>query len=110
MTSFEDELRKALARHEPPGDFTARVLANANRVTTVKERLFAVRRWHWRFVAVATLLVALVAGLAYRQHVRAVQGQAAKQQLLTAMHIAGKQLHEAQLRVKRIQFPEMVMQ
>jgi len=110
MTPFEDELRRALARHEPSEEFTARVLASTTRRADERQRSLKMPRLEWRFAWVMALVLLFVCGLAYRQHVRTRQGEAAKKQLLMAMHIAGEQLHEAQLRVKRIQFPEMVMQ
>jgi hypothetical protein len=112
MTPFEDELKKALARCEPSEGLTARVLEGVNISSAPKRRtrLFVWPAVSWRLASVATLLLALVVGLTYRQHVQIEKGEAAKRQLLIAMHIAGTQIHEAQLRVKRIQFPEVVMQ
>ena len=60
-------------------------------------------------MAVALLLVFL-SSVAYREHLHRLQGQAAKRQLLLAMRIAVTQLHEAKLRLKRVEFPEVVMQ
>jgi hypothetical protein len=112
MMQFEDELKKALARCEPPEGLTDRILerVNISSAPTRRTRLFAWPMFSWRLASVATLLLALVVGLTYRQHVQIEKGEAAKRQLLIAMHIAGTQIHEAQLRVKRIQFPEVVMQ
>jgi len=116
MNLFEDELRKAMERREPGEDFTVRVLAKVERDESRKRGL-PVQSWRsvwqagYRQLAWAAALLLIVTGLiGYRQHVRAVQGWAAKQQLLAAMHIAGAQLHQAQLRVKRIEFPEAVAQ
>lgn len=119
MTPFEDELKKALARQEPSPDFAARVLAK----TAAQESPalwpasagFARRRFFFsglslRFATLAALVLLLVAGFAYRRHIQIEKGEAAKKQLLVAMHIAGAQLRQAQLRVKRIEFPEVVMQ
>jgi len=112
MMQFEDELRKALARRDPPEGFAAQVLERLNISPGSKPRkpLFVWPAFSWRLASFTALLLALVAGLAYRQHIRIEKGEAAKRQLLIAMQIAGTQLHEAQLRVKRIQFPEVVMQ
>ncbi len=105
MTPFEDELKKALARWEPSVDFTERVLANVKPKQVATWPIFA-----WRFASALAVMLLLVSGLAYRQHVRTVEGEAAKKQLLIAMHIAGAQLHQAQLRVKKIESPEVVLQ
>ncbi|MDQ2840897.1 MAG: hypothetical protein M3Y72_07655 [Acidobacteriota bacterium] len=112
MTPFEEELRKALARREPDGNFTARILAQtaAEKRPGIRDRLFGPASVSWRFASFAALLLLLASGLTYRQHSRTVEGEAAKKQLLIAMQIAGSQLHQAQLRVKRIEFPEVVMQ
>jgi hypothetical protein len=112
MTPFEEELKKALARREPGVDFTARVLAKANAGQTAKTRaLFP--GWPMisgRFASFAALLLLLVSGLAYRQHVRTVEGEKAKKQLMVAMRIAGSELRQAQLRVKQIESSEVVLQ
>ena len=112
MTPFEEELRKALARSEPGDDFTHRVLCQTAtaKATAGPEHWFATNRL-LRFVPVAALLVVLISAVfVYREHERRGRGEAAKEQLLTAMHIAGAQLHEAQMRVKKIENPEAVMQ
>lgn len=117
MSSFEDELRKAMERREPGENFTARILARVTREESRKTRSSWAPFWQFTWqasyarVAWATALLLIFGGLiAYRQHVRAAEGRLAKEQLLTAIHIAGTQLHEAQLRVKRIEFPEVVTQ
>jgi hypothetical protein len=121
MTPFEEELRKALARCEPADDFTERVLRQTvNREAPASKRWLAsnwfASHWFasnvfWRVVPVAALLVVLFsAAFGYREHVRRVHGEAAKEQLLMAIHIAGVQLHDAQMRVKRIEKSEAVKQ
>jgi anti-sigma-K factor RskA len=111
MTPFEEELKKALARREPGEEFVKRVLAKVetNRTATVRARLSVWSNPWWRFASAAVLLmVALISGLAYRQHERVAKGEAAKNQLLLAMRIAGSELHQAQLRVKKIEGSEVV--
>lgn len=117
MNLFEDELRKAMERREPSENFTARILARVEQEESRKDRSPWTTFWrlpwqvgHPRLACAAALLLIFAALIGYRQHVRATEGRAAKEQLLTAMHIAGTQLHEAQLRVKRIEFPEVVAQ
>jgi hypothetical protein len=112
MTPFEDELRKALARREPREDFTARVLAQtgAGEATRHKRHSFLFGWTLWRFAVTAALVLMLSSGFLYRRHVHRVEGERAKQQLLTAMHIAGAELRQAQQRVERIQFSEVVAQ
>lgn len=107
MTPFEDELRKALARHEPGPDFTHKILAQIQEQE--RPRAF---NWFfsWRFASLVATLLLVVFGLFYRHQERVERGEAAKQQLLLAIRIAGSELHQAQARVKRIQSPEVVMQ
>ncbi len=117
MSLFEDELRKAMERREPSEDFTARILARVEQEES--RNAHSSRAPFWRLIwpagyarlAWAAVLLLMFTGLiGYRQHIRAAEGRAAKEQLLTAIHIAGAQLREAQLRVKRIEFPEVVTQ
>jgi hypothetical protein len=107
MTPFEEELKQALKRQEPAGDFTARVLARCAKEDAKTQSGF----WHsfwatpaWRLGAVAAALVVVAGGTAYEQHEnevkREVRGMEAKRQLLLAMRIAGTKLQEVQQRVK----------
>jgi hypothetical protein len=107
MTPFEDELRKALSRHEPSPGFTDRVLAQTEQPEKPQERPWF---FSWRLASLAATLVLLVFGLFYRHQERMERGEAAKQQLLLAIRIAGSELHQAQARVKRIPSPEVEMQ
>ncbi len=83
MDWLEQELAIALARKEPAAGFDSRVRA----------------RWHrrprWLAIA-ATLLVMTGAGEVWRQH----QGQVAKEQVMTAMRIAGSKLNRVQMQLK----------
>jgi len=83
MDWLEQELTQALARKEPAAGFDGRVRA----------RLY--RRPRWLAIA-ATVLVMVGAGEAWRQH----QGQLAKEQVMTAMRIAGSKLNRVQMHLK----------
>ena len=83
MDWLEQELTQALARKEPAAGFDGRVRA----------RLY--RRPRWLAIA-ATVLVVVGAGEAWRQH----QGQLAKEQVMTAMRIAGSKLNRVQMHLK----------
>ena len=107
MTPFEEELKQALQRQEPVGDFTARVLARCAQEDARKRSGF----WHsfwaapaWRVSAVAAALVLVAGGTALEQHEREVKRQArgmeAKRQLVLAMRIAGAKLQEVRERVE----------
>ncbi len=114
MISFEEELKKALSRVEPPDGFSARVLSSVAGKESTAARWTGPALWlQWpllRWAGALVLMLALGSGLVYREMLRKREGEAAKKQLLVAMHIAGTQLHEAQLRVKRIEFPGVMMQ
>ena len=83
MDWLEQELAKALARKEPAAGFDGRVRARMH------------RRPRWLAIA-ATILVMMGAGEAWRQH----QGQLAKEQVMTAMRIAGSKLNRVQMQLK----------
>jgi hypothetical protein len=103
MTPFEDELKKALARHEPSSGFTERVLAQ---VSPAKPAAQTPNRITWRLAAAAAAALFLVGGIAYQQHEHQIEGEAAKHKLLIAIRIAGSKLQEAQQYVIEIENPE----
>ena len=82
MDWLDEELARALARQEPAAGFDARVRARMH------------PRPRWLAIA-ATLLVAVGAGEAWRQH----QGQVAKEQVMTAMRLAGSKLNRVQVQI-----------
>ncbi|MBV8817738.1 MAG: hypothetical protein JO022_05220 [Acidobacteriaceae bacterium] len=110
MTNFEDELKRALARQSPPSDFSARVLSALDGRQVRAQPRFRPQSiswiWNWRFAPVLACALTLSAGAFYWQHERAERGQAAKEKLLVAMHIAGSELQQARTRVFQIQGPE----
>ena len=83
MDWLEQELTQALARKEPAAGFDGRVRARMH------------RRPQWLAIA-ATILVMIGAGEAWRQH----QGELAKEQVMTAMRIAGSKLNRVQMQLK----------
>ncbi len=106
MTPLEEELKKALSRREPSAGFAARVLARTDQQDSEKAaRTGSLLRKlrSWRLVPVLAALLFMTGGIAYQQHEREVRGEAAKQQLLVAMRIAGSKLHDAQLAVREVE-------
>ena len=107
MSHLEDELKSALGRKEPAEDFTAKVLqriAQPALRSWFDELVVLLRPPRLQWVAASVvILVVPFAALEYRheRQVRA-QGEAAKQQLILAMRIAGTELHHAQQQVQRI--------
>ena len=83
MDWLEQELTQALARKEPSAGFDRRVRARLQ------------RRPQWLAIA-ATILVMIGGGEAWRQH----QGQVAKEQVMTALRIAGSKLNRVQVQLK----------
>jgi hypothetical protein len=83
MDWLEQELTQALERKEPAAGFDGRVRARMHRGPR-------------RLAIAATILVMIGAGEAWRQH----QGQLAKEQVMTAMRIAGSKLNRVQMQLK----------
>jgi hypothetical protein len=90
MDSFEEQLKQALARKEPPAGFAARVSAAASRRWTVRE--------FYPGMAAALVLVMLGSGLAWRQH----EGELAKERVMTAMRITAVKLNRIQAHVREV--------
>jgi hypothetical protein len=106
---LEDALRNALRRGDAPEGFALKVLARAQQQNAAHEAL----RTSWlssfsqpllRWAAVAAVTICLVVGSIYYwslQRQRA-EGEAAKQQLMLALRIAGSKLQLAKEKVNEI--------
>ena len=92
--NFEDELRSALARRNPPPDFAERVVRAARPAR--HGLVYRVGAW------AAAAVIVIGAGLEYRQFRDA---RRARQQTLLALRIAGQQVAAAQKKLERIGFP-----
>jgi hypothetical protein len=101
MTPFEEDLKQALRRQEPPAGFTTRLLARcAEEDAKAGSGLLGLFSWRLGITtAVAALLLSGVGGTVWERHQREVRGMAAKRQLLLAMRIAGEKLQQVQERV-----------
>lgn len=109
MSYLEDDLKLALKRAEPSEDFTARVLARLNdppRKRTWWEELavlFQPPRMQWVALSlVASVLIPVAAIEYHRQQSLRAQGEAAKQELVFALRIAGSRLHKVQQKVLEV--------
>jgi hypothetical protein len=91
MREFEEELRSALRRQEPPGGFADRVMARTRRKGTP-------RRASWVAAAIAACLALGLGGFEYRQY----EGRKAKRELVLALEIAGSKLSRAQAKVSQL--------
>jgi hypothetical protein len=110
LNLLEDALRNALRRENAPEGFARRVLASAEQQNSPAHEA---QRTSWlsifsqplvRWAAFATVSIGLViGGVHYRdvQRQRA-QGEAAKQQLMLALRIAGSKLQLARSKVNEI--------
>ena len=89
--NFEDDLTHALARKSAPDGFADRVVA---RIETPRQRTSTLRR-----IAAAIVIAAALGGLTAHQiveHRRNEEGQRARRQLMTALHIASAKMRVAQ--------------
>jgi hypothetical protein len=113
MSSFDDELKSALRRQDPPQGFPDRVLARAagqrSRQTKPAWRdlwlkIFAQPLPLLRWAAVAAVAIGLVLGGVHYRNVQRerARGEAAKERLLLALRIAGNKLQLARTRVDQI--------
>lgn len=111
--NLEDALRNALRREDAPESFAANVLA---RVAQQKSVAPADRR-DWisffsqplmRWAAFAAVSIGLIIGGGYYRNLQRerAQGEAAKEQLMLALRIAGSKLQLAKEKVQEINQPQ----
>lgn len=113
MNRFEDELKGALQRVDPPAGFAERVLARAARVDDEKPvrsrswlRLFGLDlasmggvRWA---AACALCIVLATSGVLFERGVQRRRGEEAKEQLMLALRITGSKLQIAEQSLKEL--------
>jgi hypothetical protein len=106
---IEDELRHALRRQEAPPDFAEQVLARIARQSSIRQiapnswwSIFTQPLVRWTAIT-ATAASLVIGGIHYRTVERdRARGEAAKQQLMLALRIAGSKLQLAKARVNEI--------
>jgi hypothetical protein len=111
MNRFDELLKTVLQRTEPPLGFAERVLARVEHpamVTPKEERLPWFHIFNAPFIrwaALATVSALLIVGTVDYRNVRRerAEGEAAKKQLMLALHIAGSKLQLAKSKVVEIQ-------
>ena len=111
INRFDELLKTALRREEAPPGFAERVLARVEQRQRVAPRVEHVPRFHvfavpaLRWAALATISTSLIVGTVHYRNVRRerVEGEAAKQQLMLALHIAGSKLQLARSKVNGMQ-------
>jgi hypothetical protein len=113
---LDEVLKTALRREEPPPDFAERVMAKVSQTDShtrqIKSPLWsAFSRPLVRWTAFAAVTASLVVGSIHYRNVQRerAEGEAAKQQLMLALHIAGSKLQLAKTKVNAIhtQRPEV---
>jgi hypothetical protein len=111
--NLEDALKNALRREDAPDSFVAHVLASVAQKKTVAHT--ENRNWFSlfsqplvRWVAFAAVSIGLVIGGVHYRNVQRerAEGEAAKQQLMLALRIAGSKLQLAKEKVKEINQPQ----
>jgi hypothetical protein len=102
MSCLENELRKALRRQDPPEGFVERTLAKAAMAQRHKQiGFFSGRMLRWAMVGAACLALTFVT-LEHRQkEIERTQGEAAKEQLIFALRVAGSTLQFAQSKIQQ---------
>lgn len=103
MTPFEDQLKAALARREPPEGFAERVLSRMEELPRPRRSSNG-----WRLALAAAAIFALISGAAYHEHERHVRGEEAKQKLMLALHIASSKLQQTQQKVNQVETDEVM--
>ena len=108
MNRDEDQLKAALRREEAPPGFTERVLARVAAQRSYPPNpsrwlnIFAAPVLRWAS-AVALSAALILEGMHYRKVQRErAEGEAAKQQLMLALRIAGSKLQLAKAKVNEI--------
>jgi hypothetical protein len=95
--SLESELREALRRKEPPDGFTDRVMNAIASPPVVRTG----RRWSGAALAAAAMLAIFITGLTAHHIEQRREGERAKAQLMLALRITSKKLHETQQHLQR---------
>jgi hypothetical protein len=96
--NLENDLKRALRRESPPAGFAGRVLERIERESAATPR----RHPWWRAAAASVTLAAILGGYGAHRVVQHRRGEHAKEQVLTAMRIAGEKVRYAQEEVRAI--------
>jgi hypothetical protein len=93
--NIDEELSKTLARTSPPEGFAGRVLARLDEADVPRQRAAASTL---RRIAAAVILTAALGGLTAHQIIehRHIEGERARRELMTALHIASAKMRVAQ--------------
>jgi hypothetical protein len=101
--NLEDDLKRALRRQAPPAGFAGRVLQRIEQEEAGRRQANrATRPAWWRAAAASVTLAAILGGYATHRVAEYRRGEHAKEQVLTAMRIAGEKVRYAQQEVRGI--------
>lgn len=109
MNHLDEELRQALQRKQPSGDFVARVMARLEGSAPPVKKPFWLFppggfQWlglHWAGAALAVCLLLSLGALQYQHYLEEKrEGEAAKAQVIRALQIASSKLNRAQQLIK----------
>jgi hypothetical protein len=103
--SFDDELRRAFERKEPPPGFADRVLARINQAQSAEEprrpvrmsSAFAVR---WIAAAAAGAVLAIASSQYYASRQAAIDEAKVKEQLRVSLQLASEKLNDVERKVR----------
>jgi hypothetical protein len=98
MNRFDEDLREALRRRQPPGGFAEGVLARVRESEAPRKPSFP---WRWIAAAAAAVLFLTVGLSVYREHLRRVEGEQAKEQVMFALRLTGSKLRGIQEHVQQ---------
>jgi hypothetical protein len=97
MSPLDNDLREALRRQDPPVGFADRVLAIAYE-SEARRRSSVI----WRWAVAAAAIVVLTAGLSiYREHLRRLEGEKVKEQVMLALRLTGSKLLEIRTHLEK---------
>ncbi len=96
--TLDNDLKRVLRRQAPAPGFAGRVMQHIHEA----ERRPARRPAWWRAAAASVTLAAILGGYATHRVVEHRRGERAKEQVLTAMRIAGEKVRYAQQEVRGI--------
>jgi hypothetical protein len=101
MSHFEDDLRDALRRREPPGGFVDRVMA---RVPQKRRSWWSLPSLRWVPALAMLLVVLVVAGTVQQRRAERErqEGERAKQELMFALEVTSKQLEATKEKLLRV--------
>jgi hypothetical protein len=104
---FDEELKAALKRREPPEGFAERVLARAQspaatRLPSWRERWTWLISGRWPVWVMAGVVAVIVLAPSSVEYHRRTQGELAKKQVMLALEIAGSKLNYVQKKALEI--------